>query len=311
MSKSITLKVQNRSPKAPIRKLPTEINIDSTTTVEDVKRLVANLAGGKDPNRMGLFPPEKKASSLKDRKALIIEQKEIMDAGAIAVKDLGLQISWKSVFIIEYAGPLVINILALLARPYLYTSAPPTASPTQILSCALIALHFLKRELEIFYVHKFSATTMPFFNLFKNSSHYWILSGFNLAYWIYSPSAIIASETSALGSWINKLGVAMYVYGEFANLLTHLTLSNLRSTGGTERGIPRGNGFDWVTCPNYLFESMAWVGICLVTKSASTVLFTAVAFGQMQIWAKQKEMRYRQEFGDKYKKKRYVIVPGL
>lgn len=311
MSKSITLKVQNRSPKAPIKKLPTEITIDSTTTVEDVKKLIAKLAGGKDPNRMGLFPPEKKSSSLKDRKALVVDQQEILDAGAIAVKDLGLQISWKTVFIVEYAGPLFINILALLARPYLYSNATSSPSPTQVLSCVLIALHFLKRELEIFYVHKFSATTMPFFNLFKNSGHYWVLSGLNLAYWIYSPTAIIASESSALGSWINKIGVAMYIYGEFSNLLTHITLSNLRSTGGTERGIPKGYGFNWVTCPNYLFETIAWVGICLVTKSASTVLFAAVAFGQMQIWAKQKEKRYRQEFGDKYQKKRSVIVPGF
>lgn len=103
----------------------------------------------------------------------------------------------------------------------------------------------------------------------------------------------------------------MYVYGEFSNLLTHITLSNLRSTGGTERGIPKGYGFDWVTCPNYLFETIAWVGICLVTKSLSTVLFAVVAFGQMQVWAKQKERRYRQEFGDKYKKHKYAIVPGF
>lgn len=37
---------------------------------------------------MGLFPPSQKAT-LKDRMALITDQKDIMDAGAVSVKDLG------------------------------------------------------------------------------------------------------------------------------------------------------------------------------------------------------------------------------
>ena len=45
----------------------------------------------------------------------------------------------------------------------------------------------LKRELETIFVHTSNAT-MPAFNIFKNSGHYWILSGFNLAYFIYGPS---------------------------------------------------------------------------------------------------------------------------
>jgi very-long-chain enoyl-CoA reductase len=55
------------------------------------------------------------------------------------------------------------------------------------LAMVLAVLHFLKREYETIFVHRFSMPTMPLRNIFKNSSHYWILSGFNLAYWIYSP----------------------------------------------------------------------------------------------------------------------------
>ncbi|TAQ90927.1 hypothetical protein B7494_g784 [Chlorociboria aeruginascens] len=90
MSNKTTILVQNRSSTSPIKNLPSSIQIDSSTTVEDVKRMIAAAAGGKDPNRMGLFPPARGAT-LKDRKALIIEQREIMDAGAIAIKDLGMQ----------------------------------------------------------------------------------------------------------------------------------------------------------------------------------------------------------------------------
>ena len=60
-----------------------------------------------------------------------------------------------------------------------------------------------------------------------------------------------------------------------------------------------------------MFETVAWVGILMVTKSLSTVLFLVLATAQMQQWAVKKERALRAEFGDKYKKKRYVMIPSL
>jgi very-long-chain enoyl-CoA reductase len=89
-------------------------------------------------------------------------------------------------------------------------------------------------------------------------------------------------------------------------------LRDLRRPGTTERGIPTGLGFSAVTCPNYFFEIVAWVGIYLVSGfSWSVLLFIVVAAGQMVLWAQKKERRYRKEFGDKYKRKRFVMLPGL
>jgi very-long-chain enoyl-CoA reductase len=109
---------------------------------------------------------------------------------------------------------------------------------------------------------------------------------------------------------MNVAGVIFYLFGEISNYKTHLTLSNLRSPGGTERGIPKGYGFDLVTCPNYLFEIIAWVGITLVSKSASTVIFDVIAWAQMHQWAIKKEKALRSEFPDKYKRKKYVLLPS-
>ncbi|KAJ9623628.1 3-oxo-5a-steroid 4- dehydrogenase [Taxawa tesnikishii (nom. ined.)] len=178
----------------------------------------------------------------------------------------------------------------------------------QTLSCVLITLHFLKREYETLFVHRFSNATMPARNIFKNSAHYWILAGANIAYWCYSPTAPTAQHSNPL---ITYPGITLFYIGELGNLSTHYTLRGLRSTGGTERGIPKGLGFDLVTCPNYMFETIAWIGIWLVTWSLSTGIFTVVAVGQMALWAKKKESRYRKEFGDKYSKKRFAIIPGL
>ena len=147
---------------------------------------------------------------------------------------------------------------------------------------------------------------MPAFNIFKNSAHYWLLSGVNMAYWIYLPSAPAAEESNP---YITYTGLALFAIGELGNLSDHITLRNLRPSGSTERGIPQGLGFNWVTCPNYMFEAVAWTGIAMVSWSLSTVLFALVAVGQMGVWAKKKESRYRKDFGSKYQKKKYAILP--
>ncbi|KAL9596798.1 MAG: hypothetical protein Q9219_005557 [cf. Caloplaca sp. 3 TL-2023] len=149
---------------------------------------------------------------------------------------------------------------------------------------------------------------MPFFNLFKNSAHYWLLAGLNIAFFTYRPSSPAAGRSNP---WITGLSVLLYIIGELGNLNAHLVLRGLRSKNGSERGIPEGFGFGIVTCPNYMFETMAWVGIAGVTWSWSSVLFAAVAVGQMGVWAGKREARYRKEFVREYRRKRYVMLPGL
>lgn len=149
---------------------------------------------------------------------------------------------------------------------------------------------------------------MPARNIFKNSAHYWLLAGLNIAYFTYGPTSPTARHSS--NALVILLGVLLFLIGELGNLSTHLSLRSLRSAGGTERGIPRGLGFDWVTCPNYMFEMLAWMGIWLVNRSWSTGFFVVVAVAQMAAWASKKEGKYRREFGQQYTKKRFVMIPG-
>lgn len=172
----------------------------------------------------------------------------------------------------------------------------------------MITAHFFKRELETVFVHRFSLATMPVRNIFKNSAHYWVFAGALIAYFTYSPTAPTAKPSNPL---ITYPALAMYIVGELGNLNTHLVLASLRSPGGTERGIPKGLGFDLVTCPNYMFETLAWLGIWLVNWSLSTGVFIVLAVGQMALWAKKKENRYRKEMPGRYQKKRYAMIPGI
>ena len=206
----------------------------------------------------------------------------------------------------------MIHPLLYQLRPMLYSSPNPSHFPApsalQKVSLLIICLHYLKREFETIYVHRFSAATMPAKNIFKNSFHYWVLSGLFLGYFIYGPNAPTAGQMEPSST---SLGLLLYGIGELGNLQSHLTLRGLRSEGGKERGIPRGRVFSLVTCPNYMFEILSWIGVAVVTRSLATVVFAAISAAQMGQWAHKKERRYRSEFGENYKNKRYFLFPGI
>ncbi|KAF2107354.1 3-oxo-5-alpha-steroid 4-dehydrogenase-domain-containing protein [Lophiotrema nucula] len=289
----------------PIKSLPESIPINRDDSAQEIFQKIAD-ASKFSIHRLRVTKGSD-GSPIPKSKELTVHDTGLRNRSAVDVKDLGPQIAWKTVFIIEYLGPLLIHPLFYYGRKLIYgTSAPP--SELQKLSFILINLHFLKREWETLRVHRFSADTMPLLNIFKNSGHYWVLSGVNIAYWIYSPNAPTARDSNPL---ITYLGVALFAIGELGNYSTHLTLKNLRRPGSTDRGIPKGLGFNLVTCPNYMFETIAWIGIWLVNWSLSTGVFLAFSFTTMAIWAKKKERRYRKEFGDKYKRKSFVILPGI
>ncbi|KAK5134161.1 hypothetical protein LTR04_004727, partial [Oleoguttula sp. CCFEE 6159] len=293
-------------PGKPIRNLPEAASLTLLSSTADLyQRLAAH--SGCSVHRLRITKGSD-GSGVPNSKDVTIDRTGLRDQSTVYVKDLGPQIAWRTVFVVEYLGPLLIHPLLYLLRPYLYKNAPASPSYLQTLSLVLISLHFVKRELETLFVHRFSLATMPARNIVKNSAHYWIFAGANLAYWIYAPSAPTARPSNPL---ITYPALALFVVGELGNLSTHLTLRGLRTTGGTERGIPHGLGFDLVTCPNYMFEAMAWVGIWMVNWSLSTGVFVLLAVGQMALWAKKKEAKYRREFGDRYKKKRFVMIPGV
>ena len=224
----------------------------------------------------------------------------------------GLQIGWRTTYVVEYLGPLLIHPLLFFYRAECYTafgySRIAKASRLQQLALLLICVHFSKRIIETVFVHRFSASTMPLRNIFKNCLHYWGFGGILLAYFIYSPTASIATRTL---DPTTSIGLAFFVLGELGNLNAHLVLRGLRTSGGRERGIPQGAGFSIVTCPNYMFESLAWIGFSMVSMSWMSLVFTAGGVGQMALWAKKREANYRKEFGERYKPKRYVILPGI
>ncbi|KAA1079294.1 3-oxo-5a-steroid 4- dehydrogenase [Puccinia graminis f. sp. tritici] len=251
--------------------------------------------------------PSRQRLTTADKKVLDDPQKSLGDYGLkegdqILFKDLGPQISWRMVFLIEYFGPLLIHPLFYLSNPIsnMLYGGPVNHSRLQNLAFGMVMIHFLKRELETILVHRFSNATMPFRNIFKNSFHYWVLSGFLLAGPIYGhASSAVKTQGSLLDSsvWLYAWS-AVWAFAEVSNLLVHLHLRSLRPAGSKKRSLPLGGyGFSLVCCPNYSFETLAWFSYtAMVGFHWAGCLFSLISFIQMALWSAKKLKNYRQEF---------------
>ena len=92
MAPPIVLKLTNRSPKKPIKKLPTTLEVPHDASVEEIKVLIARETGCDDFNRIGLFDPTTN-KTLKDRRALISEEAGVLSKKELLVKDLGTHLA--------------------------------------------------------------------------------------------------------------------------------------------------------------------------------------------------------------------------
>ncbi|GAA6040317.1 hypothetical protein JCM8097_009417 [Rhodosporidiobolus ruineniae] len=302
MAISVTVKPRGSRPS---KRFPLTVE---ATTVRELKQAIST--------KTKLSVHRQRLTTL-GKKALDDDDKSLADYGlkqgdSLEFKDLGPQIAWKTVFLTEYFGPLFIHPAFFYLQRQIY-GREFAHSRMQQVALVLVLLHYVKRELETLTVHHFSNATMPWTNIFKNSGHYWGLSGLLLAAPLYGPwngAAKLAGSIQETDAWIYGWA-ALWAIGELSNLHAHLHLSSLRPAGTKVRQIPTGYGFNLVSCANYWFETVSWAAFCGLTLNWAAFLFTAVAVAQMYVWAVKKHRRYRKEFGDKYPRGRKAMFPFI
>jgi len=313
------LKLSNRGRKGALERLPGTIEVPETDTIEQAKAAIARRVGVADPNRIGVFNPETR-KIFGDRNAVVGAQVAVVSTGRLLVQDLGPQMGYRTVFLVEYFGPILFHGVFLglhshvsLTTGYLDYDKSAPLTRVQLLLFALFQLHFVKRELETAFLHKFSHTTVPAWNIFRNSAFYWLMSGLLCCISIYaarSPVRYPMEARTAVGA-LDWVGVGLFVLGEWFNFVVHRHLASLRATGGTERGIPNCAGSSLVTSPNYMFEVMSWIGVILISRDLTVVAFILTGIAYMRAWSRGKEDTLRRLFPDRYKEKRYTMLPGL
>uniref|UniRef100_A0A2I3GKT6 Uncharacterized protein n=1 Tax=Nomascus leucogenys TaxID=61853 RepID=A0A2I3GKT6_NOMLE len=211
-----------------------------------------------------------KGKSLKDEDVL---QKLPMGTTATRYfQDVGAQISWVTLFLTEYGGPLFIYLLFYFRVPFIYGNKYDFTSSRHMvvhLSCICHSLHYVKYLLETLFVHCFSHGTVPLCNIFKNCTYSRGFTGW-MAYYInhplYTPPTYGAQQV--------KLALDIF---------------DLWPAGSKTRKIPylTKNPFTWlfllVSCPNYTYQVGSWIGFAIMTQCLPVALFSLVGFTQMTI----------------------------
>jgi len=242
-----------------------------------------------------------------DKKTL--KEYGVTETTTLIFKDLGPQIGYRTVFVWEYLGPILIMLLYAMRPTFIYGVEAANAEYNAVAKLGIYCwiIHFMKREFETFFVHKFSRPTMPFFNLFKNSGYYWGFATI-VGYPLCHPAFTAPGDMDSLAV---KIGLIIFAISELGNLTCHVMLRNLRPAAGSKlRPIPKGFLFNYVSCPNYTFEVAGWVGFSIMTGILASYAFTFVGFMQMYDWAKGKHAGYLKTYGDEYKKlRRSVMIP--
>ncbi|KAL5999381.1 hypothetical protein ACLOJK_040841 [Asimina triloba] len=168
--------------------------------------------------------------------------------------------------------------MLILYTPALLAGLASTFSPlllahqrkSLLLSSALF-VHFLKRVLEVLFVHKYSGGMM------LDSA---IL--ISLSYFLATVNAVYAQHfTHGLYNPIPPVvdlllpGVVLFFIGISGNLYHHCLLAKLRNKDD-DKGykIPKGGFFSLVICPHYLFEIVEFVGIAFIAQTIFAFSFT-------------------------------------
>ncbi|PKA52292.1 Steroid 5-alpha-reductase DET2 [Apostasia shenzhenica] len=150
-----------------------------------------------------------------------------------------------------------------------------------LLFISALTLHFLKRVLEVLFIHIYSGEAILLAMIQISISYFAVV--------IISTYAQLLAEASATVPSVDLIvpGLFLFIVGIIGNFYHHHLLSKLRAkkkiknnnyNGKRSYMIPRGGLFSVVTCPHYLFEILGLFGIAFISQNLSMFSF---AMGSM------------------------------
>ncbi|XP_016490739.1 uncharacterized protein LOC107810464 [Nicotiana tabacum] len=124
-----------------------------------------------------------------------------------------------------------------------------------------VTIHFLKRDLEVLFVHKYSGGMV-----------------LDLALIICSPYFMMAAAMPYIQHLIQGytepkidlkyISLLIFVVGISGNFYHHYILSKLRDNREKGYKISQGGLFGLVICPHYLFEILGFLGIAFISQTS-------------------------------------------
>ncbi|XP_019057035.1 PREDICTED: very-long-chain enoyl-CoA reductase-like [Tarenaya hassleriana] len=257
-----------------------------SATVADLQEAIHERNKKLYPSRQRLTLPA--APGSKEKPVVLSSRKSLKDycdgnpdSLTVVFKDLGPQVSYRTLFFFEFLGPLFIYPIFYYFPVYksFGYGEKRVVHPVQTYAMYYWCFHYFKRILETFFVHRFSHATSPLSNVFQNCAYYWTLGAY-IAYYVNHPLYTPVSDLQ----W--KTGFGLGLVCQAANFYCHIILKNLRSPDGSGGyKIPSGFLFNAVTCANYTTEIYQWVGFNIATQTVAGYVFLVVASLIMTNWA--------------------------
>uniref|UniRef100_A0A2R9BR13 Trans-2,3-enoyl-CoA reductase-like n=1 Tax=Pan paniscus TaxID=9597 RepID=A0A2R9BR13_PANPA len=245
--------------------------VTQPSTIHDVKQKFHKACPKWYPSRVGL-QLECGGPFLKDY--VTIQSIAASSIVTLYATDLGQQVSWTTVFLAEYTGPLLIYLLFYLRIPCIYDgkeSARRLRHPVVHLACFCHCIHYIRYLLETLFVHKVSAGHTPLKNL------------------------IMICEAG--NHFINVM-------------LSHPNHTGNNACFPS----PNYNPFTWmfflVSCPNYTYEIGSWISFTVMTQTLPVGIFTLLMSIQMSLWAQKKHKIYLRKFNS-YIHRKSAMIPFI
>lgn len=219
-------------------------------------------------------------------------------------------------------GMLIIYTPALLVSAISLVLRIADGGLHALVSCLLV-IHFVKRDLEVLFLHSYSGITERATAIFIG-----VLYALNACLIHYA-----SGQRPLHGGPHVVVGLGMFALGQAGNFYHHWLLAVARSISGTPKNsstkrpllrrgvsqtmvgsgrtyvIPSGGMFELVTMPHYFFELMSWFGIFLVAPRLNILLIFTGMCSYLGGRSFKTTQWYKSKFGDEWPEGRRHLVP--
>lgn len=256
-----------------------DVTFDKFPTEVELRKAAVEMTGIKfDRIRLYYFMKNHRICLQMFQKITFIPSREFV------IEDSGPQFSFMVNDLLEYIPPIIIWISLL------FWYKTPLTEYIQM-STVMWVMHFAKRSFEAVFVHTYSRKTLPIFSAvdnscFKNCLYYWLFS-LAISYSVIRNPYYLDTDFS----FLQPIGLFLWIISELLNGYSHLRLRALRPKGSLDHFLPTGFLFDHITSPNYTFEILAWLAFAFYAQRIMCYNFALFGCVQMLIWADQKRRR--------------------
>ncbi|XP_024365007.1 uncharacterized protein [Physcomitrium patens] len=172
-----------------------------------------------------------------------------------------------------------------------------------LLVAAALSVHFVKRSVEVLFLHRFSGSMSV-------GDAVTISTSYSLQVVLLLYSQLLSADIEAPSPDTKYLGVAVFLIGLTGNFYHHWILANLRKDGQKKYVVPHGGLFGLFVCPHYVFEVIDFVGMALISQTVYG--WCMVSFATLYLTGRGIATKnwYKKNV-DGFPQQRSVILPGI